>query len=113
MLAETGCDMVMIGRAACGNPWLFARTRAWLEEERLLPEPSAAEKMRVMCMHIEQLCADHGESRGMREARKHAAWYVRGLRGAAEFRRNAGTLSTLAELYQFAARVIEASESDA
>lgn len=113
MLAETGCDMVMIGRAACGNPWLFSRTRAWLEEERDVPEPSAAEKMRVMCQHIQSLCADHGESRGMREARKHAAWYVRGLRGAANFRREAGTLSTLEELYQFAARVIRENEAEA
>lgn len=110
MLEETGCDMVMIGRGACGNPWIFSRTRAWLEEERIVPEPSAAERMRIMCKHIQRLCADHGENRGMREARKHAAWYVRGLRGASGFRRDAGTLSTLEELYRFAAQVIAANE---
>ncbi len=110
MMEQTGCDLVMIGRAACGNPWIFARTRAWLEEERAIPEPGAAEKMRVMCCHIAQLCAQDGEAHGMLEARKHAAWYMRGLRGAAEFRRAAGELTTLAELYRLAAQVIAANE---
>ena len=112
MMEQTGCDMVMIGRGACGNPWIFARANGWLNETRISPEPSVAERMRVMCRHIERLCAYHGESRGMREARKHAAWYVRGLRGAAEFRREAGMLNTWTDLTQFAARVICAAEAE-
>lgn len=110
MLADTGCDMVMIGRAACGNPWLFSRVRSWLEDERLEPEPSAAEKMRVMCKHIAGLCEERGEQYGMREARKHMAWYVRGLKGAPGFRRETCEISTLSEMYAFAARVIAANE---
>lgn len=113
MLEQTGCDLVMIGRGACGNPWIFARANAWLTEERATPEPTAAERMRVMCRHIDRLCRYHGEARGMREARKHAAWYVRGMRGAAEFRRAAGELNTLEDLYHFAARVITAGEERA
>ena len=110
MLMETGCDMVMVGRAACGNPWIFSRIRGWLEEERLEPEPSAAEKMRVMCKHITALCEERGEHNGMREARKHMAWYVRGLKGAPGFRRDAGEISTISEMYEFAVRVIAANE---
>ena len=112
MMEQTGCDMVMIGRAACGNPWIFARANGWLNETRVSPEPTAAERMRVMVMHLTRLCDYHGEVRGMREARKHAAWYVRGLRGAAEFRREAGTLSTLDELIRFAGRVVAANEAE-
>lgn len=113
MLEETGCDAVMIGRGACGNPWIFQRTRAWLEEHRQIPEPGAAERMRVMCRHMEKLCALRGEANGMREARKHAAWYVHGLKGAAGFRREAGELCTLKQLYRLAAKVICANEENA
>ena len=113
MLEQTGCDAVMIGRGACGNPWIFQRARAWIREHRMLPEPGPAERMRVMCRHVEQICRLRGESHGMREARKHAAWYVRGLKGAAGFRREAGELCTLEQLYQLAARVILANEDHA
>lgn len=112
MLEETGCDAVMIGRGAYGNPWIFQRTRAWLEDHRQLPEPTPAERMRVLCRHVERLCEIRGEERGMLEARKHAAWYVRGLIGAAGFRREAGELSTLKQLYQFMGRVIVANETE-
>ena len=110
MLEETGCDGVMVGRGAYGNPWIFSQIRALLEEERILPPPSVAERMRVMCRHLSLLCEYVGEKHGMLEARKHAAWYVHGLRGAAAFRKEAGTLTSLAELEQFAARVVAASE---
>ena len=110
MLEQTGCDAVMIGRGACGNPWIFQRARAWITEHRAIPEPGPAERMRVMCRHMEQLCALRGEAHGMREARKHAAWYVHGLMGAAGFRREAGELCTLEQLYRLAAKVILANE---
>ena len=112
MIEHTGCDLVMIGRGACGNPWIFARANAWLNAECETPEPTVAERMRVMCKHLERLCAYRGEEHGMREARKHAAWYVRGIRGAAEYRRLAGTLSTLDDLHRFAAQVIAAGEAE-
>lgn len=106
MLEETNCDMVMIGRGACGNPWLFSRINAYLEHGVLLPEPSISEKMRVMCLHIGRICEYKGEGRGMREARKHAAWYMHGLKGAAAFRQEAGTLESMAQLENLAMRVI-------
>ena len=110
MLEHTACDAVMIGRGAYGNPWIFARTRALLEDERIIPEPSVAERMRVMCKHLELLCQYDGERIGIREARKHAAWYVHGIRGAASFRREAGELSSVEELHRFAARVVETAD---
>lgn len=113
MLEQTGCDMVMIGRGACGNPWIFSRTRAWMEQERVVPPPGPAERMRVMCLHLRRLCEYKGESRGMREARKHAAWYMRGLSGAAAFRQEASRLETLQDVYALAMRVIEANRQDA
>jgi tRNA-dihydrouridine synthase len=63
-----------------------------------------------MCKHIAGLCEERGEQYGMREARKHMAWYVRGLKGAPGFRREACEISTLSEMYAFAARVIAANE---
>lgn len=99
MLEQTGCDAVMIGRAALGNPWVFREIGAYLTEEcRILPPPGAYEKMLVMMRHIDLICAYKGERRAMNEARKHVAWYLRGMRGAAEFRRRAGFLETRAQL---------------
>lgn len=95
MLEETGCDFVMVGRGALGNPWIFAQINAYLREDsRLLPPPGLAERLRVMVGHIQALCGCKGEYRAMREARKHVGWYLKGMRGAAEFRRRAGMLET-------------------
>ncbi len=99
MLEETGCDLVMVGRGALGNPWIFAQINAYCAPEyRILPPPGLSERMRVMVKHMEALCAYKGEERGMREARKHVGWYLKGMRGAAEFRRRAGTLSAFSDL---------------
>ncbi len=111
LLEHTGCDLVMVGRAACGNPWLFARINALLENGAALPAPGTAERMLVMCRHIRALCADKGETRAMREARKHAAWYMKGLTGAAEFRRRAGALETYAELERLAADAVALNQT--
>lgn len=99
MLEETGCDMVMVGRGALGNPWIFRQINCYLTDScRILPPPGPAERVAVMRKHIGLMCEEKGEGRGMREARKHVGWYVHGVRGAAEFRRRAGELSTLEDL---------------
>ena len=101
MLEETGCDMVMVGRAALGNPWVFREINGYLREDcRIMPPPSLAERIVVIRKHIALLCQEKGEYRGMREARKHVGWYLHGMRGAAELRKKAGELSTLADLDQ-------------
>ncbi len=99
LLEQTGCDMVMVGRGALGNPWIFRQINDYLTEScRILPPPGIAERIVTMRKHIGLLCEYKGEGRGMREARKHVGWYIHGLKGAAEFRRRAGELSTLHDL---------------
>lgn len=107
LMEETGCDMVMIGRGALGRPWVFSQINAYLEHEVLLPEPTVTEKMLVMLKHIEKLCEYKGERVGIREARKHAAWYTKGLHGAANYRARIGLISSVEELRQIALELIE------
>lgn len=98
MYEETGCDLVMIGRGALGNPWIFGEIREYLVHgNRLAPLP-LTDKLSIMKKHIALLCQYKGERIGMREARKHAAWYMKGLRGAASLRRQCSELSCLEDL---------------
>lgn len=111
MLEETGCDFLMVGRGALGRPWVFSQINAYLQQGIILPEPPVSERMRVMVKHIKLICEYKGERVGIREARKHAAWYIKGIRGAAEYRRKVGTLESLEQLEEIAFRIAsEASE---
>ena len=107
MLDETGCDFLMVGRGALGNPWIFRCINAYLNNETEYTEPTLEEKMEVMLAHIGTLCEYNGTRVGMREARKHAAWYIKGIRGAASFRQEIGNLSSMDELSALAERVID------
>ncbi len=107
LMEETGCDMVMIGRGTLGRPWVFSQINAYLKHEVLLPEPNVTEKMFVMLKHIEKLCEYKGERVGIREARKHAAWYTKGLHGAANYRARIGLINSVEELRQIALELIE------
>ena len=113
LLAETGCDLVMVGRGALGNPWVFRQINAYLTNScTLIPPPGVAERIVVIKRHIDALCTLKGEDRALREARKHVGWYLPGLRGAAQFRRRAGELSTLADLDQLLAHVYAANQGE-
>ncbi|MCP1143274.1 tRNA dihydrouridine synthase DusB [Lysinibacillus endophyticus] len=81
MIDEIGVDAVMIGRAALGNPWMIYRTVQYLETGELKPEPSVREKMDVCLLHFERLMQLKGEGVAVREMRKHASWYLKGIRG--------------------------------
>ena len=107
LMEETGCDMVMVGRGALGRPWVFSQINAYLDHEVILPDPPVVERMRVMLKHIEALCQYKGERVGIREARKHAAWYTKGLHGAANYRARIGLISSIEELQQIALELIE------
>lgn len=107
MLEETGCDMVMVGRGALGRPWIFQEINAYLNHEIILPEPTVTQKMHIMLKHIEKICEYKGERVGIREARKHAAWYTKGLHGAANYRARIGLISSIEELQQIALELIE------
>ena len=113
LLAETGCDLVMVGRGALGNPWVFRQINAYLTDScTLIPPPGVAERIMVIKRHMDALCALKGEDRALREARKHVGWYLHGLRGAAQFRRRAGELCTLADLDQLLAHVYAANQGE-
>ena len=86
MFEETNCDLIMVGRGALGCPWVFSQINAYLDHERIIPHPPVSERMRVMIKHIEKICEYKGDYVGMREARKHAGWYTKGLHGAAKYR---------------------------
>lgn len=107
MLDETGCDFLMVGRAALGAPWIFSQINAYLETGEILPEPTVEEKMQIMLTHIEKLCEYKGDYIGMREARKHASWYIKGMRGAASMRQEIGKLENMSELRALSQKVIE------
>lgn len=110
MLDETGCDFLMVGRGSLGNPWIFECINAYLDNKDGYVEPSLEEKMDVMLRHIDTLCEYKGSHVGMREARKHAAWYIKGVRGAASFRQEIGQLSSMDELKTLVERVIESQK---
>ncbi|MBD1372438.1 tRNA dihydrouridine synthase DusB [Hazenella sp. IB182357] len=86
MLDITGCDGVMIGRAALGNPWMLYRTIHYLTHGELAPEPNAREKMEIAILHMDRLISLRGEYVAVREMRKHAAWYLKGLRGSSKIK---------------------------
>ncbi|WP_161823333.1 tRNA dihydrouridine synthase DusB [Sporotomaculum syntrophicum] len=86
MLKETGCHAVMIGRAAAGNPWLFSSTVHYLATGELLPCPTLQMRQETAIRHYKLLVETKGEDVANREMRKHLAWYIKGLRGAAGLR---------------------------
>ncbi|MER2113386.1 tRNA dihydrouridine synthase DusB [Solibacillus isronensis] len=86
ILEHTNADAVMIGRAALGNPWMIYQTVKYLESGIQIPEPSIREKMDVCLLHFERLKALKGEKVAVREMRKHASWYLKGIRGNGKIR---------------------------
>lgn len=98
MLDETGCDGVMVGRAALGNPWMIYRTVQYLKTGILVDEPSVREKIDVCILHLDRLIHLKGEKIGVREMRKHAAWYLKGIPGNAKVRNLINECNTRVEL---------------
>ncbi|WP_455663034.1 tRNA dihydrouridine synthase DusB [Pradoshia sp.] len=100
MLDETGCDGVMIGRAALGNPWMMYQTVKYLESGILLPEPSVREKMDVCVLHLDRLIDLKDEYIAVREMRKHAAWYLKGVPGSGKIRKEINNVETRDQLVE-------------
>ena len=110
MLNETGCDAIMVAQGALGKPWLFKQIVAYQKDGMLLPDPPLEEQMQIMLTHIKKIVVYKGEKIGMREARKHAAWYLKGVRGAAAYRRKCGALNSIDDLELLAKEVIKQSK---
>ena len=98
MIGETGCDAIMIARAARGNPWIFREINAFLEAGEIPARPSAQEIGAMILRQARMEIQNKGEYTALREMRKHVAWYTAGMHGAAELRRKACAIETYAEL---------------
>lgn len=107
---QTGCDLIMVGRGALGKPWIFQQIEAYLNHEANLPDPGIAQRMAVLMRQVQLTAEYKGERVALLEARKHAAWYLSGMRGAAQLRRQTGTLTTIADLARLCAEVIRMDE---
>lgn len=110
MLDKTGCDMVMVGRAALGNPWIFAEINSFLGAVPTFEPPSIEEKLKIMYEHVAAICENDGEKHGMMKARRHIAFYIKGIPGAAAFRNQACKLETLAQLREFSEGILNACD---
>ncbi len=100
VLEQTECDLIMVGRATLGNPWIFSQINSYLESpEEPLHFPTLEEKLDVMTKHIEKMVEYKGEHMALLQARKLVVGYFKGVRGAAALRNEAGRISTLDDLY--------------
>ena len=97
----TGCDLVMIGRATLGNPWIFSQINAYLENPNVkIHTPDLEERLGVMIEHIGKMVEYKGEHMAMLQARKLVVGYFKGMKGAAALRNEAGKIKTLGDLYE-------------
>lgn len=100
MMKSTCCDAVMVGRAALGNPFLFREMDEYFEAGKVLAATTSEERIEAALWHIEKLVEQEGEHMGILQSRKHAAWYIKGMRGSAEGRERINQAKTLAEVRQ-------------
>ena len=107
MLEETRCDGVMIGRAALGDPWMIYRTVKYLETGELMNEPLAREKIDVCMLHLDRLIDLKNENIAVREMRKHAAWYLKGIPGNGSVRNAVNECNTREELAELLYGLVE------
>ena len=102
MISETNCDGIMIGRGAMGNPWIFEEIIAALEKKEYIV-PSFEEKLKVAVAHLHDMINAKGERAGIAEGKKHMAWYITGMKGAASARTeimNSTSVSGIEEILQ-------------
>lgn len=107
MLEKTGADALMIGRGSFGNPWVFSKINAYLDECKVIPDPTITQKMTVMLKHIEKMIEYKGEYTAMREARHHAAYYTKGMKGGAKLRAEISKFEHFEQLQELAFRVVK------
>lgn len=105
MLEQTGCDGILIGRAAQGNPWIFREVVHYLETGEIMPRPGNTEKRELILRHAALQLQYKGEYIGVREMRKHLSWYTFGIPGAAGFRREINAMETMEQLEECVRRM--------
>ena len=100
MIKQTGCDGVMIGRAAQGNPWIFREVTHFLQNGTTLEPPTNQEKQEIIMRHAKLQMETKGEYTAVREMRKHLSWYTVGMPHSAQFRRMINTMETMEQLLE-------------
>lgn len=98
LLEQTGCDGVMVGRAARGNPWIFSQIAAWLEDGTILPRPDIEEVKQTILYHAQLQLTTKGEYTAIREMRKHVSWYTSGYPNSARLRQVVNQTENFEEL---------------
>ena len=106
MYEETGCDSIMIGQAAQGNPWIFAQVKEYLATGELLEKPSRQEISDMIIRHAKILCDYKGEYTAVREMRKHIAWYTHGLPHSAKLRQDCNLVESMDELEKITQKIL-------
>lgn len=106
MYERTGCDFVMVGRAAQGNPFVFSEINAFLEGKDYTP-PTLEERFNLLMKQVSLMLEYKNDHRAILETRKHAAWYMQGLKGAATLRRMCGEISSLADIKAVCEKALE------
>lgn len=110
MYDETGCDFVMVGRAAMGTPWVFDKINAYMEKGIVLPDPSLETRLEIMMEQLHLMEKYKSERTVLLEARKHVAWYLKGVRGAAKLRRLCGEISSLRDIELICEKALESGD---
>lgn len=111
IMEETGCDGVMIGRSSQGNPFIFRQVKEYFEKGEITYFPTNREKLEMALIHATKLCEDKGEYRGIKEARKHIAWYIKGIPHSNELKAKVFTVNTLTDVQNLIKMSIEKLEN--
>ncbi|MEJ2855317.1 MULTISPECIES: tRNA dihydrouridine synthase DusB [unclassified Saccharothrix] len=111
MIAKTGCDGVVVGRGCLGRPWLFGELQAALNGQPVAPPPALGKVAEIIARHGRLLAAHLGEDKGIRDLRKHMAWYLKGFPVGADLRRSLAMVSTTAELDDLLGRLDPTAET--
>ncbi|MBQ8764474.1 MAG: tRNA dihydrouridine synthase DusB [Clostridia bacterium] len=106
MLEETGASAVMVGRGSQGNPWIFKQINELFSLGEILTNPTAEERIALAMEHIALMCQLKGEYIGIREARKHGSWYIKGLSGAAQLRNKINSATSLDEMRRILSQLL-------
>lgn len=110
MYDYTGCDLVMVAQGSYGKPWIFKDIADYINTGNINSQPTLKEKLDIMLEHIALLVEFKGENIGMREARKHAGWYIKGTNGAGEFRNRCSSLATYDDLEKLCVEILNRSD---
>jgi tRNA-dihydrouridine synthase B len=99
MLDQTGCDAVMIGRGALGNPWIFSEVLGFINSGEIPKSPDYRQKIDMVVRHMDMLIKYKGERIGLMEMRKHVAWYIKGMRNATYIKEKIFKMTTTKDIF--------------